>query len=233
MDFNEIKTLMKEQRDEKNAVFFKKLSPTAVNVTGVRIPYIRKLAKELVKTVNIYDFYENYKAGTHEEFILKGLVLAYSKVPLDDKLNMLKDYICKINDWSACDTVIPSFKFKDNELSNVYSFIMQYKKSQKEYEVRVLIVMMMKYFLRDEYIDNVIETLNEIKIDSYYSQMAAAWLVSEMFVKNREKAVSLLAKNNFDEFTQNKAVQKIKESFRVSKEDKEYCKRFIIYPSKK
>lgn len=232
MDFNEIKSLMTAHKDDKNAVFFQKLSPMALNVTGVRIPYIRKLAKDTAKSVNIYDFYKNYKVESHEEFILKGLVLAYSKIPLNDKLDMLKDYAGRIYDWSACDTVVPSFKFKDNELSCVYDFIMQYKKSQKEYEIRFLVVMMMKYFLNDKYIDNVIKTLNEIKIDSYYSQMSVAWLVSEMFVKNREKALYLLNNNNFDEFTQNKAVQKIKESFRVSKEDKILCEKFIISSKK-
>ena len=51
--------------------------------------------------------------------------------------------------------------------------------------------------------------------------MGVAWIVSVIFVKYEEKARKLLQKNNLDDFTYNKALQKIIESNRVSKEVKD------------
>lgn len=223
MDNIEIKERMIFAKDEKNALFFQKISPTAKNVTGVRIPFLRKLAKEIIKA-NGKDFLENYVVDTHEEFLLYGIVLGYIKIPLEEKFAFLEKFVPKIYDWSGCDIVISSFKFKEHELKQVYEFIMQYRYSKNEYETRFMIVMLLVNFIREEYLDNIKEILETEKFDKYYTQMASAWLISVMFVKYRDYTLDYLYNNNLDDFTYNKALQKIRESLRVTKQDKELMK---------
>ena len=210
MENSEIKARLESAKDEKNAIFFQKISPTAKNVTGVRVPFIRKLAKEIVYS--------------HEDFLLYGIVIAYIKAPLEEKFAMLEKYIPQIYDWSGCDIVISSFKFKENELGRVYDFIMKYRNSCNEYETRFMIVMLLNSFIREEYLDKIKDILETETFDKYYTQMAAAWLISVMFVKYREYTLNYLKHNSLDDFTHNKALQKIRESLRVSKSDKELIK---------
>lgn len=223
MENSEIKARLESAKDEKNAIFFQKISPTAKNVTGVRVPFIRKLAKEIVKD-NGKDFLESYVVYSHEEFLLYGIVIAYMKAPLEEKFTYLEKYIPKIYDWSGCDIVISSFKFKEHELGRVYDFIMKYRFSKNEYETRFMIVMLLNAFIREEYLDNIKEILETETFDKYYTQMAAAWLISVMFVKYRDYTLNYLYNNKLDDFTYNKALQKIRESLRVTKQDKELIK---------
>ncbi len=223
MYLNEIKNKLQSAYDEKNAAFFLKTSPLAKNVTGVRVPYLRKLAKEIIKG-EVKDFLDNYIIETHEEFLLKGIVIGSSKFSLEEKFAYLEKFVPEIYDWSGCDVVLSSFKFKDNELSRVYDFILKYRYSKNEYETRFMIVMLFK-FLKEDYLDKIKEILETENFDKYYTQMAAAWLISVMFVKYKDYTLLYLNNNSLNDFTYNKALQKIMESLRVTKEDKELVKK--------
>ena len=143
---------------------------------------------------------------------------------MEEKLIYLEKYVPEIYDWSGCDIVISTFKCSDEELKKVYDFIMKYRYSKNEYETRFMIVMLFN-FIKEEYLDKIKEILETENFDKYYTQMAAAWLISVMFVKHREYTLAYLNNNSLDNFTYNKALQKIRESLRVSKEDKELVKK--------
>ena len=81
--------------------------------------------------------------------------------------------------------------------------------------------MYLDYYLNDKYIDKVIENIRKVKSDKYYVQMAIAWLLSVSYIKQKEKTLEYLANNDLDDFTYKKALQKIIESYRVSKQEKE------------
>lgn len=223
MNLNEIKNKLQAGYDKDNAAFFLRVSPDAKNVTGVRVPYLRKLAKEIIKD-DVKNFLDNYSVETHEEFLLKGIVIGISKLSLEEKFAYLEKFVPEIYDWSGCDIVISSFKFKDNELNRVYDFILRYRYSNYEYETRFMIIMLFN-FIKADYLDKIKEILETEKFDKYYAQMAAAWLISTMFIKYRDYTLSYLNNNSLDNFTYNKALQKIRESNRVIKEDKELVKK--------
>ena len=87
---------------------------------------------------------------------------------------------------------------------------------------------MMDHFLIDEYIDDVFKNIEYIarkKHEYYYVKMGIAWLISEAYIKFKNKTEMYLSSNSLDDWTQNKSIQKIRESFRVTKEDKEYLKK--------
>jgi possible DNA alkylation repair enzyme len=51
--------------------------------------------------------------------------------------------------------------------------------------------------------------------------MAKAWLLSVCYIKFRDKTYKFLEKTSLDDWTVNKSIQKVRESLRVTKEEKE------------
>ena len=130
-----------------------------------------------------------------------------------------------ILNWAVCDIFCSDFKFKKSDEEKVWNFINRYKNSNKEFEKRFFIVMILTHFINENYIDEIIKLLDNIECDKYYVQMAIAWLISIAYVKYKEKTEKYLKKSKLSNFTYNKAIQKIIESLRVSKEDKERLKK--------
>ena len=91
---------------------------------------------------------------------------------------------------------------------------------RREFVARFGIVMLLDHFITDTYIDEVLQVLDEVSHDGYYVKMAVAWAISVCYVKFEKETMALLLDNALDDFTYNKSLQKITESFRVSKEDK-------------
>ncbi len=206
---------------EKNyKAFNSKLTPGAVEMLGVRIPDLRKLAREISQG-DFREFLESSTTRQFEELTLRGLVIATSKMPINERFKYLRIFVSQINNWATCDVVCSTFKPKTAELMDYWKFITQYQDSLAEFELRFMIVMMMDYFLTDEYIDQVLAIANNIRVDKYYTEMAIAWLVATAFVKQRSKTLAFLQNNQLSDFTQNKSIQKIRESYRVASVDKD------------
>jgi 3-methyladenine DNA glycosylase AlkD len=88
--------------------------------------------------------------------------------------------------------------------------------------------MLMDYYIDDEYIDKTLDILSKTDTDFYYVNMATAWALSVAFVKYKEKVLNLLKSKTLTKTVQNMTIQKIRESNRVSKEDKELVKAFKV-----
>ena len=220
-----IKEELEKNADLKYGEFNKKLCPdTKRKMLGIRIPTLRSLAKKIIAN-NPKEFLENVTDEYLEYVILQGFVIAGLKVNIEHKLQLFKQYIPKIDSWIITDTVCSTIKPKNKELDIVWDFINIYLKSQKEFEVRFAIIMMLDYFINDEYVDKVIIKLDNINLDKYYVQMAKAWCLAEIGIKYNEKAMKYLKGNNhLDKFTFNKTLQKMRESYRISDDQKALLK---------
>ena len=98
---------------------------------------------------------------------------------------------------------------------------MGYGAKQEEFSQRITAVLLMSHFLTDDYIDRVLEQMNRLNFDGYYTKMGVAWCVATAYAKYPEKTYAFLLDNRLDDWTYNKSIQKMRESFRVSAEDKE------------
>lgn len=58
--------------------------------------------------------------------------------------------------------------------------------------------------------------------------MAISWLISVCFVKFRTDTLELIKSKNLPVFVQNKAISKIRDSYRVANKDKELVKKYLI-----
>lgn len=225
MYMEDIRKKLFEMQDLKYREFHSSLCPNVDKIIGVRIPQLRMMAKEIA-TSDCKDFLENVQDEYYEELVLQGLVIGYAKISIEETFEYLQKFVPKINSWAVCDTTCSNLKITKKHMQEMWNFLGQYINSDKEYEIRFALVMYLNYFLADEYIDEILQKIDKIKNKDYYVQMAIAWLVSFAYIKQREKTEKFLLQNNLDEFTQNKSIQKICESYRVSNEEKEKLRKY-------
>ncbi|MCI5521584.1 MAG: DNA alkylation repair protein [Tenericutes bacterium] len=179
------------------------------NLIGIRVPILKKIAKELAKG-NYKEFISIMNHNYHEEVLIHGLILGYIK----DPMNYFDDYIKYMNDWQSCDTTISNMKyFKYNQDIN---YIKKYLYHRVGY------VILLTYYIKDEYIDELYNIVDNYNSDSYYVKMAVAWLLSYLIIYDKNRAVKYLKKSKLDDFTYNKGIQKAIESKKIK--DKKWLK---------
>lgn len=190
---------------------------------GIRIPMLRNFAKDLLEKYELDYLLENIEENYYEEVMLKGMLITLKKDLSWQQLeNHIIYYVPKITDWALCDIFCSGLKLSKKYLNEIWSLIKKYLKSNKEFEVRFALVMILNYFLLDEYIDEVFEIIDDVRPDKYYVKMANAWLISYCAIKYFDKTYKFLKEDsNLDVWTYNKGIQKSIESYRITKEQKE------------
>lgn len=221
-DLRNLDEQLRELADEKYREFHGGLIPNVDTVFyGVRVPVLRKLAKELVKGDWRGFTGVTKDSDVYEMNMLCGMVTALAKCDFEEKLTYVERFIPSINNWAVCDVVCGDLKDVKKNLERMFTFVQPYLSSEREYEVRFAVVILMQYFLTDEYIKDVLDIYDGIRHEGYYVKMAVAWGISLCFIKHRNITLDYLLSCNLDDFTYNKSIQKMIESFRVSREDKE------------
>ncbi len=223
-----------ELQDKEYRQFQIKLCPGVNNIIGVRLPELRKYAKKISKTVKVADVPTKY----YEEIMVKGMLIGLEK---DLNFEQIENFIPLINNWAVCDTFCNGLKKIKNNKEQMWEFIQKYLKSEKEFEVRFAVDIILQYYIDANYIDKVLKILSKINHKGYYAQMAVAWAYSICFVKfydkTKEHFEKDLAKNSkqnndrqikIDKFTYNKSIQKAIESYRLSKEQKDELRNLKI-----
>lgn len=213
----EIRKRLEQEAEEKYRVFSSALIPNIDNVLGVRIPKLNKLVKELYKTD--WKPFLNQPCIYMEETMLQGMLIAKT-----GDFELVKQFVPKINNWSVCDKFCNSLKCVKDNKQQVWKFIQPYLKSKKEYNNRFALVIMLEYFIEEDYLAKIFEILNTFNSKKYYAQMAVAWLVSMCFVKFPKETTEFLKTTKLDDWTYNKSIQKIIESLKVDKSTKQKLK---------
>lgn len=220
MTNQEIRTYLEEHSEEKFQKFTSGLIPGSDVILGVRIPILRDLAKKIAKD-DWRTYLKEARDDSYEEICLQGFVIGYAKADIDELLPYVAVFIPKIRDWSVNDTFCATFKIARKNREKVWDFLMQYKDSTNEFEQRVVAVMLMDHFLVPEYIERVLAVWDELKHDGYYCKMGVAWGIATAYAKFPVETHAFLLDNHLNDFTYNKAIQKMMESYRISPEQKE------------
>jgi len=209
-------------QDKKYKDFHNKLCPGTENIIGIRIPLLRNYAKKISKETFWKEYALTSKIKYNEEVMLQGMLIGLAKqLDIKEALLLIESFVPKIKNWAVCDVFCGELKITVKNKEIIWQFIQKYLKSKNEFELRFAIVMMLGYYLTDDYILKVFQTLDNIKHDGYYVKMAVAWTLSNAFVKYPKETMQYLKNNSLDDWTYNKALQKILESFRVDKKTKE------------
>ena len=212
--------------EENYRIFATKLIPNVDNLLGVRLPRLRKIAKKIAQLD--YEYYLAMDDPLYfEEVMLQGMIIGEIKLPWNERSRYVKHFTSKINNWSICDSFCCGLKFKASEKEIVWQFLQPYFASDAPYDIRFAVVMLLFHFVNDEYLQKVFTLFNQIKNDDYYVKMAVAWAISIYFRELPKLTMAYLQKNQLDDWTYNKALQKITESLKVD------CNTKIIIRKKK
>lgn len=219
----EIRGELYNLKDETYKQFHTRICQTNNDIIGVKVPLIRNLVKEYSKK---YSFEELYKLKPiyYEEIMFKGLLIGNSKLSIKEIKPLIKEFIPLINNWAICDTFCSSLKITKRNQKEMRKFILQYKQSTKEYELRFMIVMILDYFIEEEYLYDNFKIFDSIKSDYYYVNMALAWAISICLVKYYKETLNYLKKSKINSFVYEKALQKAIESYRINNEQKKELK---------
>lgn len=186
---------------------------------GISIPELRKFACKIANT-DYREFLAENNFETHELKLLHAFVIGYIKDDIKTLLEYFEEFVPHVDTWDICDSLCKSFKITKKYPESVWDFIMQYKNSHKEFESRIVSVILLSHYLNDDYIDKVIAVLGRLNTDTYYSQMGVAWALATIMGKYPEKCLQYLESENchLDSKTYNKTLQKIRESLLVPNE---------------
>lgn len=233
MEYTEekVRELLMEMAEPDYAKFSGSLLGREAVMLGVRLPRIRELAKKvagtdgreyLEKTLPDTDGRE---AGIQymEELMLYGMVIGCMREKLEILFPYIRRYVARIDNWSLCDSFCAGLKQTKKEPEKMWEFLQSYLCSDKEFDLRFGVVMLMDFYVTPDYIDELLRIYDGIHHEGYYVKMAVAWALSVCLVKQWEKSFSYMEspENHLDEFTYTKTVQKCRESFRLTEEQKE------------
>ena len=214
MTNKDIKEFLYLHTDEKYRAFTQKLITNipAETIIGVRLPALKKLAKEIYKGSDWRAYLEETSDDTFEERMLQGFVIGFIDDEPKNVIPYIEKFIGKIDNWSICDSFCGSLKIVKRYPTVFWSFIKPFLYDGRTYYVRFALVMLLRYFVDAEHCAEAFAAFNEIKNEDYYVKMALAWAVAEFYAKLPVQTLAFLSQNSLSRWTHNKAIQKIKES---------------------
>lgn len=252
----EIRDRLNKMSDADYVKFSASLIPASGRGTmlGVRLPALRDYAKELSKGDWRQEL--SYEEDLYfEETMLRGMILGYACRDIEELFACLKDFIPRVQNWSVCDSVCSGLKLVEKYPEKTWDFLQPYLKSGEEFPCRVGLIMLLNHFVKlgedkkkisrkrsvtmadlqgqeetGGYLEPILQALDREFTEGYYAQMAAAWLLAELFVTYPVRTLRGLRELHLDAFTRKKAVQKIRESRIPDKEVKAYLRE--MYPGR-
>ena len=212
-----------ELQDLKYRDFHSKLMPTVCKdkIIGVRVPQLRKFAKELNKSELKIDFLNTLPHKYYEEDTLHAFLIEQIN-DFDECISALDNFLLFVDNWATCDMMTPKVLGKNPDL--LYKKIQEWAKSKHTYTVRFAIVTLMKFFMDERLDKKHLNLLLSIKSDEYYINMAIAWYLATALSSRWDLVIPYLENQKFGKWVHNKAIQKANESYRITKDQKEYLK---------
>ena len=223
-----VRKTLQEQADPGYKIFNDKIAVPGYPSFGVRTPQMRALAKEVAKGPDweayCCDMEQAFAQGEEpffEEVLVWATVIGYAKMPFEQRTYHLDRMVPFIKDWATCDVCISSYKFIAKDKEAMWDYLQKWVVSSREFEARFAFVCFLGHYVDEEYLEQVFELCERFDRDQYYVQMAIAWLVSVYYIKFPVLTEPFIESNKMSKWTHNKGIQKIRESRRVSDEDKE------------
>ena len=184
-------------------------------VLGVTVPRLRAFAKELART--------DYRAAlaalaapeSHEEMLLRGLVVGYARLAPAERLKAVADFVPMIDNWAVCDIFVPTLTDVRRYRGQAWAFLQPYLASAEEFPLRFAVVMLRCHFLTEDYALRVVDCLRRVRSSFYYVEMAVGWALADCFVKFEELTWPALTDGALSAEIRRKACRKILESRRT------------------
>ena len=192
---------------------------------GIRVPVLRKFVKEYKKEEEAREFLTQLPHTYYEESMVHAFLIAEIK-DYDTCIKAVEAFLPYINNWAVCDGLSPKV-VKDHKLE-LLEKIKQWIPSDHPYTCRFGMGMLMRWFLDEDFRPEYLEMPAAVRSEEYYVNMMTAWFFATALAKQWDAAIPYLEKQVLDPWTHNKTIQKARESFRITPEQKEYLKTLKI-----
>ena len=215
---NKIKEYLFNQQDLEYLEFSKNLNVAKTKKSiGVRLPVIRSYAKTLLKEYSFDYLIKNIDDEYYEEILLRGFIIGnYRKLSSKELIYYIDSQLSLISDWSMCDSFVTSLKLTKEYSDEIWKYLLKKLASKKEFEVRFALVMILNYYICDDYKNNIYKIIESITNNEYYIKMANAWLLSYMFINYFDDTVYFVKKTRCDNWTVKKGITKAIESYKIN-----------------
>lgn len=224
-ELTELQEKLFELQDIKYRDFHSKLMPgiNKETVIGIRVPVLRKFAKEFAKTSEAELFLQQLPHRFYEENNLHMMLITeikdYSKC-----MKEVQRFLPYIDNWATCDFPEPKC-FRKNKKA-VLAKICEWLESSETYTIRYGIGMLMRLFLDEDFSPEYLKLVADVQSQEYYVNMMIAWYFATALAKQWEETVPYMEEHRLPEWVHKKTIQKAVESYRITPEQKEYLKRF-------
>ena len=210
-------------QDISYADFQAKLTP---NITrdlfiGVRVPDLRKIAKRIAKEPEASKFMRDLPHNYYDENMLHGILISEIK-NYDACIEAVDSFLPYVDNWAVCDIMSPNI-LKNNK-TELLEKIKEWSASEKTYTCRFGIKMLMSNFLDDDFKPEYLEIPLSVNSEEYYVKMMIAWFFATALAKQWDETIKYMEDQCLDTRTHNKAIQKARESKRITPKQKEYLK---------
>ena len=212
----------KEYRD-----FQSKLVPEIDRETiiGIRIPAMRKLARSYAKEQESREFLRCLPHTYYDENILHALLVSDIN-DYQECVEAVDRFLPFVDNWAVCDIFSPRVFKKNRE--DLIGRIRKWSASREPYTCRFGMKMLMTHFLEGDFREEYLEIPAAVHSDEYYVNMMTAWFFATALARQWEKTIPYIEEKRLDQWVQNKTIQKARESYRITDEQKEYLKKFKI-----
>lgn len=210
-------------KDEEYKKFHSKLMPT-VNpdkIIGIRVPVLRKFSAEIWKNGTGELFIKNLPHKYYEEDNVHAFCIE-KITDINIAIAETERFLPYIDNWATCDMLSPKVFSKHPDI--IFEKSLEWIKSDHVYTVRYGIGMLMRYFLDENFSEDVLKIASEIRSDEYYVNMMIAWFFATAITKQYESAIRYVEENRLADWVHNKTIQKAIESKVVFVETKEYLR---------
>lgn len=220
MDMDTIQEKLFALQDLNYRQFQAKLMPTVdpEQIIGVRMPALRKLAKELKGTAEAEAFLAALPHRYYDENNLHGLLLC-ARSGYEETVAGLEDFLPHVDNWAICDLLSPrAFRSHPPQLPEQ---IRRWLDSGDTYTVRFGLEMLMSFYLDECFRPEYLDWAAEVKSEEYYVRMMVAWYFATALAKQYDAALPYLTGRRLEQWTHNKTIQKAVESYRITPEQKD------------
>lgn len=207
------------QGNESYTAFNKRIVNTKMPVIGVRVPDLRRLARELAPDMSAADISKllTAKNKSFDYVLLCGLLITHARLNDLVAIDLAKQYLPLVDSWAHIDIFVEKKRRFAGEVW--WDFALECLQNEDEFTVRYGVISLMTNFLDEAHIDQVFAVLRNVKHDGYYVKMALAWLYATAAVHFFELTLAELENEHIDTWTRNKAYQKMRESQRFTPEE--------------
>ncbi len=216
---DEIKKLLLGMGNDDFRVFQQRIVKVPLEtVIGIKTPELRKIAKALVRDRNEEKFLSDLPHTYFEENQLHAFILSECR-DFNKAVNEVDRFLPYVDNWATCDQLRPKC-FKKNH-GQLISYVKRWLGSEHIYTVRFAMGMLLVHFLDDDFSDEYPLLVSSVDSDEYYVNMMQAWYFAEALVKQQERTIYYFSEKKLSKWVNNKAIQKARESFRISPELKD------------